>query len=104
MTTDTSVSVKEYDPVLILMKGALFAAFNAGGIITMVAHAWQEELADIWIAAGLICLDFTSESSERDFIFGFTGDLTGITADALVNINKHGIFFFLFGHFFNLTN
>jgi hypothetical protein len=104
MTTDTSVSVKEYDPVLILMKGALFAAFNAGGIITMIANPGQEEFADMRIAAGLICFDFTSESSERDFIFGFTGDLTGITADAPVNINKHGIFFFLFGHFFNLTN
>ena len=104
MTADTPVSVKEDDPVLIFIKSALFAAFNAGGIITVVAYAGQEEFADMRIAAGLICLDFTSESSERNFIFGFTGDLTGITADTAVNINEHGIFFFLSCHLFNVTN
>lgn len=87
MTTDTPVSVNKDDPGLIFIKGAFLAAFNAGGIITMVANAGQEELADMRIAARLICFNFTSENSERDFIFGFAGDLTGITADAPVNIN-----------------
>jgi hypothetical protein len=103
MTTDTPVSVEKHDTVLILVQGALFAAFNAGGIITMVANAWHEELADMRVAAGLICFDPAPESSMGKFIFGFARYLTRITADTSFDIDKHGIFFLLFCHFFNVT-
>jgi hypothetical protein len=102
VTADTPVSVEKDDTILIFIKGAFFAAFNAGGIITMVAHTGQEELADMRIAAGLICLNPASEYSIGNFILGFTGYLTCKTADTPVDINKHGIFFFLFCHFFNV--
>src|SRR5579859_1029769 len=88
---NTAIGVKINDAILPLIQSAGRADLDAGSVITMIAAVDQEIAARVGEFSALDILHPGAIDTDRYIVFGFTGNCTGVTANALALVNHKSI-------------